>query len=378
MWNEGTSSICDSTGALLFYSNGVKVWDRTQQVMTNGSNLMGHASSTHAALIIARPGSDQFFHVFTTDGSENDYQNGLRHSVVDICMRNGLGDVVNTEKNVLLHGNMAEKIAAVRHANGVDYWIATHEYGTNVFHTYLLTANGVTDSIAQAIGPIDDMGCGAQIVFNPTGTSLAYATISSFGLLALYDFDPATGVFSNERVMPNTATRMVWGLAFSPDGSKLYLTTNNNGSVRQLNLNAGSWTNIQASEIVLGTLVPDLWRDLRLGPDGVIYVTHANSPSLGTISSPNALGTACQFQDMTIALTANCSFGLPSVVAGYSYSNHVQNCGKPNGIEEQSSSMTVGPNPVNDLLHLKSACGGLESLVVSDLLGRPVYQSTGS
>src|ERR1700749_3478508 len=45
MWNEGTSSICDSSGAFLFYTNGVKVWNRLQQVMANGNNLMGHVSS---------------------------------------------------------------------------------------------------------------------------------------------------------------------------------------------------------------------------------------------------------------------------------------------------------------------------------------------
>ena len=45
---EGCSSICDESGNLLFYSNGVKAWNRNHQVMPNGDNLLGHGSSRHS------------------------------------------------------------------------------------------------------------------------------------------------------------------------------------------------------------------------------------------------------------------------------------------------------------------------------------------
>jgi hypothetical protein len=38
--NEGTASIADSTGQLLFYTNGKKVWNRNHEVMQNGSGLL--------------------------------------------------------------------------------------------------------------------------------------------------------------------------------------------------------------------------------------------------------------------------------------------------------------------------------------------------
>ncbi|MCE9539629.1 MAG: hypothetical protein K8R85_10470 [Bacteroidetes bacterium] len=65
--SEGSSVICDSTSALLFYSNGAKVWNKNQQVMPNGDSLLGHPSSTQAALIIPQPQSSRYFYLFTTD-----------------------------------------------------------------------------------------------------------------------------------------------------------------------------------------------------------------------------------------------------------------------------------------------------------------------
>jgi hypothetical protein len=353
LWNEGTSSICDSSGALLCYSNGAVIWNASHQMMPNGNGLMGHPSSTHAALIVPRPGSTRLFDLFTTDGSENDFANGLRHTVVDGCLNGGMGDVVSGSKNMLLHGFMAEKIAAVRHANDMDYWVVGHEMNTNIFHIYLLTANGITDSSSVAIGPSDMVGCGAQIVFSPDGGTLAYAVIGAPGHMALYDFDRATGVLSNARVWPNDANRMVWGLAFSPDGTKLYFTTSNYGSLRQLNLGAGSWTAIQFSEVTLGTLLPDLWKDLRLGPDGKIYVAHAQSSALGVIQAPDVLGSGCQFTDNAVSLTGICSFGLPNVVCAYEYTNSVVGCEGPQGMEEATFDLRSHPNPTTGLFTME-------------------------
>lgn len=380
-WNEGTSAICDSTGSLLFYTNGTMIWDREHQVMPTGGDLMGHPSSTQAALIVALPGSERFFHVFTTDASENMFENGLRHSVVDICLRDGLGDVVAGQKNLLLQPNTAEKLAAIPHANGTDYWIISHGYNTNEFYVFLLTASGITGSFTQAIGPGDHVGYGGQITASPDGSKLAYASPTLQGFLALFEFNRATGVLSNARVWPATMPRMPWGVAFSPSGNKLYFTTGNSGSLRQLDLTAGSWANIQTSEVVLATLVPARWYDLRLGPNGLIYVTHSGTATLGTISYPDLTGAACQFQDNSVTLSATCSFGLPNIVSGYSYNNHVEECETPNGIQEEGRAAVIAyPNPTTDRTILRFGPIGTRARVAlfdsrgARLLDLPVRQ----
>ena len=54
---EGTASISDPAGQLLFYTNGATLWDRTHTIMPNGSGLLGGESSSQAALIVPLPNS---------------------------------------------------------------------------------------------------------------------------------------------------------------------------------------------------------------------------------------------------------------------------------------------------------------------------------
>src|SRR6266850_1570202 len=47
---EGCSTISDPLGNLLFYTNGVSVWNRNNEIMPNGDSLNGDISSTQSAL----------------------------------------------------------------------------------------------------------------------------------------------------------------------------------------------------------------------------------------------------------------------------------------------------------------------------------------
>src|SRR6267154_2646908 len=50
--DEGTASISDSLGNLIFYTDGLTVFNRNHIPMPNGSGLFGHFSTTQAALIV--------------------------------------------------------------------------------------------------------------------------------------------------------------------------------------------------------------------------------------------------------------------------------------------------------------------------------------
>ena len=54
---EGCSTVSDSNGNLLFYTNGEKVWNKNFQIMFNGDHLSGHNSSTQSSAIIPYPGT---------------------------------------------------------------------------------------------------------------------------------------------------------------------------------------------------------------------------------------------------------------------------------------------------------------------------------
>ena len=122
--NEGCSTISNSNGQLLFYTDGIRVWDKSHNVMPNGTGLFGNPSSTQSGIIVPKPNNPNLYYIFTIDDEAG--PNGLRYSEVDLTLNGGNGDV-NANKNILLTTPTAEKISAIEHANGNDIWVITHE-----------------------------------------------------------------------------------------------------------------------------------------------------------------------------------------------------------------------------------------------------------
>ena len=52
--HEGVATISDANGNLLFYTDGVTVWNKQHLIMDNGTGLAGHPSSTQSAVIVPR------------------------------------------------------------------------------------------------------------------------------------------------------------------------------------------------------------------------------------------------------------------------------------------------------------------------------------
>ena len=78
---EGCATISDAEGKLLFYTDGISIWNKNHQVMSNGSGLYGDPSSTQSGVIIPAPGKDNMYYVFTISaGGEGE---GFCYSIVD-------------------------------------------------------------------------------------------------------------------------------------------------------------------------------------------------------------------------------------------------------------------------------------------------------
>jgi hypothetical protein len=335
--SEGCSSICDSAGNLLFYTNGQLVWDASHQVMPNGAGLLGYYSSTQSSLIIPQPASDSLFYVFTTDGFQNNLVNGLRYSVVNSCLGNGMGDVISGQKNMLLLAPSAEKLCAVKHANGQDVWIMTHDWGANGFYAYLLTASGIQAPVVSNIGSVHNgnvAGGLGQMKFSHDGNMLALIKgNSSPNLLELFDFDNATGSVSNYKSL--SAPTIPYALEFSPDNTRLY--TNSLG-LYQYDLTAGSAAAISTSKTQITTPVSCAPAGIQLGPDGKIYVNQCNN-TIVSIVNPNAIAGSVVIDNNAVVYTAGAQaqFALPSFMAGFAYDNGVAFCTPPCNVNAEFS-----------------------------------------
>lgn len=361
---EGSSSLSDASGQLLCYCNGEKVWNGQHQLMPNGSGLLGNPSSVQACLIIPKPGSDHLLYVFTTDDwFNNELAGGLRYSVVDLCEEEGLGDI-KAEKNVLLLEMAAEKLTSVKHGNGIDYWIITHKYYSDAFHTYLLTEDGISSEVVSSVGAYHPQGqemyytSGAMghLKASPNGEKLAIAGCNStLSILEYFSFDKWTGIVSEPldlNWLPNVGA---YGLSFSPDNSKLYVTSNMAGQpIHQFDLTAGGGTQqaILDSRTALPTGI-NHFLAIQLAPNGKIYLARLPTVSISTLSvidQPNNAGISCDLQLDVVDLEGRwASTNLPNFLDSFDYHNSPIACATDAYSEHVSESnfTLVHPNPIS-------------------------------
>lgn len=315
---EGVAAMSDQSGNLLFYTNGVTVWNRNHVPMTNGTGLLGDQSSTQSAVIVQKPGSPNIYYIFTSDNDVG--PDGIRWSEVDMTQSAGLGSVT-ANKNVSLYAPSCEKLCVVRNCNNVDAWVISHDWNTNTFRSWSVSALGVgviqSWSLAGVVPNGIQQSSYGQLKASPNGRKLAacYYGLSNGGLnvIQTYDFNPTTGFVSNAQTISTEVG--IYGCEFSPDGKILYGGCNQ-GLLLQWNLCAGTLAQIQASRTVISNAGPFIG-SLQTGPDGKIYVAR-NATSLSVISNPNVAGTGCNYQDLSIPLAGRISrMGLPNFASYY-------------------------------------------------------------
>ena len=321
---EGSASVAHrTTGDLLFYTDGETVWDSTHTAMANGTGLYSDPwMSSQAALIVPWPGDTSKHFIFTAApywivGPGG----GIHYSVVDMTLNAGLGDV--TTKNQPMLNPATEKLTGVRHCNGVDYWVLSHEWNTNNFYAWLVTSAGISDTVISSVGRVhsgDDWTAMGTLKASPNGKKLAIAVMDFDTLYSteLFDFNPSTGVVSNAVELPSYPCP--FGLSFSPNSSLLYVAGFEwcvSEKLIQFDISSGDSLIIAQSETDLYTWSGALG-SLQIGPDGRIYLAHDITTYLGVINNPNAVGTACNFVLNGFYLGGEYStHGLPNFIDSY-------------------------------------------------------------
>lgn len=306
---EGCSSISDINGDILFYTNGVSVWDATNTLMPNGTGLFGSFSSTQSSLVVPHPTDSDIYFIFTLyrNGDYEIGHKGLCYSVVDMSLNGGLGDIISGQKNIELNNPNTEKITAVKHSNGVDIWVLTHDWGNNNFLAYQISSSGINATpVTSSAGIVhyDNFNgwySAGYMKVSPDGSRIALNVLGA-QTTQLFDFDSGTGIVSNPMTL-STTRHQAYGIEFSPDGTKLYTTAWEHNNILQYDLSLGTEAAIAASEIEIavsavtgGSNYSGLGA-LQVAPDGNIYVSKdANGIGgnvnglngwLGIITSPN-------------------------------------------------------------------------------------------
>ena len=361
---EGCTSISDTDGNLLFYTDGRTVWNRNHQIMQNGNyfggtGLLGDPSSTSSGLIVPKPDDPNKYYIFTVDephhdnasvfpnpfsgaydsggtvpGADDGFNNGLTYSVVDITLNGGLGDIDTSEKNrplityeenndLEMRYKCSEKITAVRAEDCSSFWVITH-FGDK-FYAFKVGADGVSTSpIISPSGPYipiegyrrNSLGYlkaspdASKLISANYGEATVTATDSG-GSIYLFDFDNNTGIVSNSLELYSAQNNnSPYGVEFSAENRKVYATINIGPSadsaseLLQWNLES---TDIPNSMQVIHRSSILSAGALQLGIDRRIYRAQFtfNSNSnlsryLGVITNPEADGLATNYDEQGV------------------------------------------------------------------------------
>ncbi|WP_411768134.1 T9SS type B sorting domain-containing protein [Winogradskyella sp. A3E31] len=349
---EGCTSISDTSGNLLFYSDGRTVWNRNHQVMQNGTGLKGDESSTSSGLFVPKPQDPNFYYIFTVDEPHHfnsasfpnqtdadGINDGLMYSLINLNGDGGLGSIEPTEKNVPLvtydstnptevDYKCSEKITAVKADDCFSFWVITHF--VDRFYAFKVDTNGVTTTpVVSIVGPTvpaegyrrNALG---YLKASPDGTKLAVAHFGFSNIVAqdapggvyLFDFNNDTGVVSNSiELLGPDYNSSPYGIEFSAENKKVYATTGlgigggGQSQVLQWDLESAD---IPASLQIVHSSNNISAGALQLGLDKRIYRAQVNfqdfnttGKHLGIINNPELTGNASNYDEFGIRVDVN-------------------------------------------------------------------------
>jgi DNA-binding beta-propeller fold protein YncE len=322
------ASTCDSIGVLQFYSNGIAINDSTHSVMVNGEGLNpGQFAENYAnegypvplsGFVLPIPNSKRKYALFHL---KLDYhpvfvlaRTTFYMTMIDMNLNNGLGEVVEKNKELLTNGRFGS-VNAIKHANGRDWWIYVAHEVENNYSIFQLTPNGLIGPIENTVEPYFCCPLSeGQILFSPDGNkAIRYNVLHGF---YYYDFNRCTGEFHNPVFVPLPNSSLGGGIAFSPNSRFFYLA-HDPENIYQYDLWADD---IEESRVIVakwdGFFSPTGLRTsfllMQLGPDGRIYVNSPNTVSeLHVIDQPNKKGLDCKVLQHSLHLPTLNKFTSP-------------------------------------------------------------------
>jgi gliding motility-associated-like protein len=357
--SEGCASVSDPvSGNLLFYTDGVTVWNAGNAVMQNGSGLLGGdpllLSSTAAAVIVPKPQSSTEYYIICVDDLDGGNA-GVTYSLVDMTLAGGLGGIVAGQKNITLYAGQSEKLHVVPNACNTGYWVLTAGIDGNSIAAFEVLSSGInTTPVLSTTNAF--LNLSGHIKVNPQGNKLVVANFFQGGF-ELYDFNNSTGTVSNPIQVSTPFSNSPWyGFEFSPDGSRLY--TANTLQFYQFTISSGNAAAIQASAVNIPVLNGNPG-SVQMGPDDKLYVLNGG---LYRINNPNDAGLACG--PFTTISNVGGFYGLPQKI--YALNTPSLNY----SATSFPTSNTAPQPPVNTALP-----GGTYSAVPS---GLDIYSATGN
>lgn len=386
------ASICDNNGSLLFYTNGVYISNRDHDSLKNSNNFNpGFATdyygpaglgASQGAIVLPKPNSSNLYIIFHISGEELD--NGsqlqplhLRYTEVDMNDDNGMGGVVAAKKGIsILQDTLVwGRLSACKHANGLDWWIITHRWDSDIYYSFLLSDDSIIGPFEQSIGSHvikDDIW--GQSCFSPDGSKFAYINRNyNFDYM---QFDRCGGKFYNTVNIVLPDSNLSQGISFSPNSRFIYCNTYT--QIFQFD----TWASDLAGSMILIDTIPfiqpglDDWFAVEmLAPDNKIYISTYNGfKAMHVINYPDSFGTACGFERQGLVLPTWNGYAIPNLPnydldpqTGYPCDTNYNDA---QTTKHHISSFRLQSNPISDWMNILYNTADDAILKLYDINGR--------
>jgi hypothetical protein len=311
---RSTGSMSDESGNLMFFSDGINIYDKNKGVMYHGYNLcMDENLYVHRAIVIPKPESDSLFYVFSLSSDIGNPNSGLYYSTVDISQREGMGEVI--QKGTKILDSVANKVTAVYHKNNRDIWLITKKKRSNVYYSHLVTNMGIADTaVISTVGYIPRFESFGMLSASPDGSKIVCSYDDWFDGKGfdLFEFNNETGELLNPIIF-TTEKGGVGSSEFSPDGNKLYVVEHYSipgECIYQYDVSDYNKDKIENSRIKVIMPIDNGFGEIQLAPNGKIYVSKYSGQYYGfhycgVINYPNREGIDCEAVEMGLYLGEN-------------------------------------------------------------------------
>ncbi len=344
---ECNSCLSDANGQLLLYTNGQTIhgdshgpiidgevvnyspkWDGLTTTQADGTIKPLGFRSVQCAGFIPQPESDTIIALYQNFEmhQQAEFPTGYRELWMGKVARNSNGELEIYNKDFVLNNRLFKggALTACRHGNGRDWWMLQFNMDT-VYH-YLIDPSGIHLDHLSVL-PFVLRGTLGPTKFSPDGDRFAlYGTYDFISSNHMTDFmfagfDRCSGDLINPEVhlQPGYRVTLDPGLEFSPDGTKLYTSTETR--IFQFDFNSQDVINSRVTIAEFdGSICEDFgsgfplnFGQMQIAPDNKIYVGRAiQCFNISVIDFPNEKGLACNFRHDEVELPTYTNSAVPS------------------------------------------------------------------
>ncbi|TAF77531.1 MAG: gliding motility-associated C-terminal domain-containing protein [Bacteroidetes bacterium] len=271
--NDGVTTVSDSLGNFLFFSNSIGIYSGRPDFnpITLNTVFFPIRYTSSLATQIPEKKDEYLIHSLT---SENKL-------VVNKLKCTGLNCVLNGTTDSLIESNLNQtKICLLKKENDKDFWLFTMNETNNLFKVFSITNRGIDFShnidITDFLVDTTDL---SHLKSSPNSNYISLIKKNQNNFINIFKINRRNGQIS-ERVKLNNSSTLPTNSnysAFSPNNNKFYVKNGNN--LIQYDISVFDSTLISNSRIVSFTLLE--FYDMQIGLNGKLYL-NTNAISFGT------------------------------------------------------------------------------------------------